>query len=62
VGSEHAAEMAVKDRRIDGLVTQAAKLVADLGETVVRMKEILAAAGAAVEVQQKINAERQADG
>jgi hypothetical protein len=62
VGSRHADEMAVKDRRIDDLVAQAAKLVADLNETVAGMKEILAAAGAAVEVQQAINAGRRADG
>jgi hypothetical protein len=62
VGTEHADEMAAKDRRIDGLVAQAANLVADLTATVTDMRAILAAAGAAVEVQQKINAERQADG
>jgi ABC-type transporter Mla subunit MlaD len=48
------AEFDAKEKRIDDLVAQAAKLVADLNETVADMKRILdAAAQAATEAQQQ---------
>jgi hypothetical protein len=51
------AEFDAKERRIDDLVEQAAKLVADLNATVADMKKILEAASANVEAQQEISAE-----
>jgi hypothetical protein len=51
------AEFDAKERRIDDLVEQAAKLVADLNATVSDMKKILEAASANVEAQQEISAE-----
>lgn len=51
------AELAAKDRRIDELVAQAAKLVDDLDATVSDMKAILAAASANVAAQQQISQE-----
>jgi ABC-type transporter Mla subunit MlaD len=50
------AEFDAKERRIDDLVEQAAKLVADLNSTVADMKRILEAASANVEAQQEISA------
>ena len=51
------AEFDAKEKRIDDLVEQAAKLVADLNATVADMKKILEAASANVEAQQEISAE-----
>ena len=51
------AEFDAKEKRIDNLVEQAAKLVADLNATVADMKKILEAASANVEAQQEISAE-----
>jgi hypothetical protein len=51
------AELIAKDRRINDLVEQAEKLVADLNETVADMKKILTAAAANGEAQQKISRE-----
>ena len=51
------ADLLAKDARIDTLVAQAAKLVADLNATVADMKQILTHAARNVVEQQQISAE-----
>jgi hypothetical protein len=55
------AELIAKDKRIDDLVAQAEKLVADLNATVTDMKAILVAAGRNVAAQQEMTAEERRD-
>jgi ABC-type transporter Mla subunit MlaD len=55
------AELIAKDKRIDDLVAQAEKLVADLNDTVTDMKAILVAAGRNVAAQQEMTAEERRD-
>jgi len=55
------AELIAKDQRIDDLVAQAEKLVADLNDTVTDMKAILVAAGRNVAAQQEMTAEERRD-